>query len=62
MNAKSKAYLVGGGIGSLAAAVFMIRGGSVRSGNTSILEAAPFMGGSLDERPSQNRSKRSLRL
>jgi len=44
----SKAYLVGGGIGSLAAAAFMIRDGSLPGANISILEAAPIMGGSLD--------------
>lgn len=48
MNAKSKASLVGGGIGSLAAAAFMIRDGSLPGGNISILEAMPIMGGSLD--------------
>jgi oleate hydratase len=48
MNAKSKAYLVGGGIGSLAAAAFMIRDGNLSGGNISILEATPIMGGSLD--------------
>lgn len=48
MNAKSKAYLVGGGIGSLAAAAFMIRDGNLPGGNISILEATPIMGGSLD--------------
>ena len=48
MNMKSKAYLVGGGIGSLAAAAFMIRDGNLPGGNISILEAAPIMGGSLD--------------
>ena len=47
MNTKAKAYLVGGGIGSLAAA-FMIRDGNVPGGNISILEAVPVMGGSLD--------------
>lgn len=45
---KSKAYLVGGGIGSLAAAAFMIRDGGLPGENISILEAAPLMGGSLD--------------
>jgi len=45
---KPKAYLVGGGIGSLAAAAFMIRDGSLPGANISILEAAPIMGGSLD--------------
>ena len=48
MNTKSKAYLVGGGIGSLAAAAFMIRDGNLPGGNISILEASPIMGGSLD--------------
>jgi oleate hydratase len=48
MSTKSMAYLVGGGIGSLAAAAFMIRDGSMPGGNISILEAAPVLGGSLD--------------
>ena len=48
MRPKSKSYLIGGGIGSLAAAAFMIRDGGVPGENISILEAAPVMGGSLD--------------
>ena len=48
MITNSKAYLVGGGIGSLAAAAFMIRDGSLPGGNISILEAIPILGGSLD--------------
>ncbi|MGA9639861.1 MAG: oleate hydratase, partial [Terriglobales bacterium] len=48
MGTKPKAYLVGGGIGSLAAAAFMIRDGGLPGGNISNLEAAPVMGGSLD--------------
>ena len=48
MNTTSKAYLVGGGIGSLAAAAFMIRDGNLPGGNISILEASQDMGGSLD--------------
>ena len=48
MNLKSKAYLVGGGIGSLAAAAFMIRDGNLPGGSISIFEALPVMGGSLD--------------
>ena len=48
MNITSKAYLVGGGIGSLAAAAFMIRDGGMRGSNISILEAMPLLGGSLD--------------
>ncbi len=43
-----KAYLIGGGIGSLAAAAFMIRDGEMAGENISILEAAPILGGSLD--------------
>lgn len=48
MNPNSKYYLIGGGIGSMAAAAFMIRDGGVSGSNISILEAAPLMGGSLD--------------
>jgi len=48
MNRQTKAYLVGGGIGSLAAAAFMIRDGNLSGGNITILEAAPIPGGSLD--------------
>ena len=48
MNPKSKAYLVGGGIGSLAAAAFMIRDGGIPGENISILEGFACMGGSLD--------------
>jgi oleate hydratase len=49
MSTTSKAYLVGGGIGSLADAAFMICDGSLPGENISILEAAPIMGGSLDD-------------
>jgi oleate hydratase len=45
---QSKAYLVGGGIGSLAAAVFMIRDGNLPGENITIFEADGVMGGSLD--------------
>ena len=48
MNTYPKAYLVGGGIGSLAAAAFMIRDGNMPGENISILEAAPILGGALD--------------
>ena len=48
MDPTSKAYLVGGGIGSLAAAAFMMRDGGIPGKSISILEAAPVMGGSLD--------------
>ena len=45
---ESKNYLIGGGIGSLAAAAFLIRDGGLPGENISILEAEPIMGGSLD--------------
>lgn len=45
---KSNAYLLGGGIGSLAAAAFMIRDGGLSGENIFILEAKPILGGSLD--------------
>lgn len=48
MNLISKSYLIGGGIGSMAAAAFMIRDGNVPGANIFILEANPLMGGSLD--------------
>jgi oleate hydratase len=48
MNKNIKAYLIGGGIGSLAAAAFMIRDGKMNGENISILEALPVLGGSLD--------------
>jgi hypothetical protein len=48
MSIEKTAYLVGGGIGSLAAAAFLIRDGGFPGQNISIFEAAPFMGGSLD--------------
>jgi hypothetical protein len=42
-NADRKAYLVGGGIGSLAAAAFMIRDGGVPGRNITIYEAMPVL-------------------
>jgi oleate hydratase len=42
------AYLLGGGIGSLAAAAFMIRDGGLPGENIFILEASSTLGGSLD--------------
>jgi len=48
MTKTSKAYLVGGGIGSLAAAAFMIRDGEMPGENITIFEAMPLLGGSLD--------------
>jgi oleate hydratase len=43
-----KAWLVGGGIGGLAAAAFMIRDGGMRGADITIVEALPVPGGSLD--------------
>ena len=44
----AKAHLVGGGIGSLAAAAFMIRDGGMTGSNITIYESMPVLGGSLD--------------
>lgn len=43
-----RAYLLGGGIGSMAAAAFMIRDAGVPGAQIHILEALSLMGGSLD--------------
>lgn len=48
MRNSINAYLVGGGIGSLSAASFMIRDGGITASNITILEAMPVPGGSLD--------------
>ena len=48
MTRNTKATLVGGGIGNLAAAAFMIRDGDMEGSNITILDALPVMGGSLD--------------
>jgi oleate hydratase len=44
MDTTSKAYRVGSGTGSLAAAAFMVRDGDVPGRNIPILEAAPVTG------------------
>jgi myosin-crossreactive antigen len=48
MISTSKAYFIGGGIGSLAAAAFLIRDGGMPGANIRVLEAGRVMGGSLD--------------
>jgi oleate hydratase len=48
VNKPIKAYRVGAGIGSLAAAAFMIRDGKIPGTDISVLEAAAVLGGSLD--------------
>jgi len=45
---KTKAYLVGGGIAALSAAVYLIRDGSVPAKNIHIMEELKVVGGSLD--------------
>lgn len=46
--AAKKAYLVGGGIGSLSAAAFLIRDGHMPGKNIHILEESAVYGGSMD--------------
>ena len=48
MTSTRKAYFVGGGIGALAGAAFLIRDGGMPGAQISILEAGSVMGGSLD--------------
>jgi oleate hydratase len=48
MTQSIKAYLVGSGIGSLAAAAFMIRDGNVPGDHITIFEADSVAGGALD--------------
>jgi len=45
---ETRAYLVGGGIASLAAAAFLIRDGDYPGANIHVLEELPPAGGSLD--------------
>jgi len=47
-NKESKAYLVGGGIASLSAAVYLINEGKFKGENITIFGEAKKMGGSLD--------------
>ncbi len=44
----SRAYLVGGGIASLSAAVLLIRDGGLQPRNITVLEEQPLAGGALD--------------
>ena len=45
---KKSAYIVGGGLAGLAAAVFMIRDGKMRGSKIHIFEELPIAGGSMD--------------
>ncbi|MER7180791.1 oleate hydratase [Streptomyces hyaluromycini] len=47
---QSRAYLVGGGIASLAAAAFLVRDGGFAGENILVLEELPVAGGSMDGR------------
>jgi oleate hydratase len=47
-RAETRVYLVGGGIASMAAAVFLIRDGDVLGRNITVLEELDKIGGSLD--------------
>jgi oleate hydratase len=47
-RSKTKVYLVGGGVASMAAAAFMIRDGDIPGHNITILEELDRLGGSLD--------------
>jgi oleate hydratase len=48
MTLTRKAHFVGGGIGSLAGAAFLIRDGGIPGANIQVFDAGPVMGGSLD--------------
>jgi oleate hydratase len=47
-RSETKAYLVGGGIASLASAAYLIRDGGLQGRNVTIFEETPLLGGSLD--------------
>ena len=59
-----KAYFIGGGIGSLAGAAFLVRDAGVAGSNITIYEALPLFGGSLDgaQRPDGSYSLRGGRM
>jgi oleate hydratase len=59
-----QAYFVGGGIGSLAGAAFMIRDAEVPGPHITIFESTPLLGGSLDAalRPESGYSLRGGRM
>ena len=44
-NRDRKVFMVGGGIGCMAAAAFLIRDAGVPGGNIAIYEALPLLGG-----------------
>jgi oleate hydratase len=48
MSGSRRAFLIGGGIGSLAAAAFMVRDGGLKGNQISVLEATTVTGGCID--------------
>jgi oleate hydratase len=63
-NKEIKAYFIGGGIGSLAGAAFLIRDGGMSGSNITIFESLPVLGGSLDAggNPEQGYTMRGSRM
>jgi oleate hydratase len=51
---KKKVYLIGGGIASLSAAVFLIRDAQIPGKNITIFEADKISGGAMDGRKHEN--------
>jgi oleate hydratase len=47
-NPSTRAWLIGGGIGPLAAAAFLVRDGHMSGERITIFDAGPTLGGSLD--------------
>ncbi|MFA6158576.1 MAG: oleate hydratase [Candidatus Paceibacterota bacterium] len=65
LTEESKMYLVGGGIASLSAAVYLIRDAKVKGSNIHILEESQGIGGSLDAKDlssSEGYSMRGIRM
>ena len=48
MTIEPRAFLVGGGIGSLAAAAFMIRDAAIPASNITLFDSGTQLGGALD--------------
>jgi oleate hydratase len=47
-NSEKHAYFVGGGLASLAGAVYLLEDGGFKGENIHIIEALPILGGSND--------------
>lgn len=64
-HVESKKYLVGGGIASLSAAIYLIQDGKVKGSNIHIIEESQRLGGSLDAKnlsESEGYSMRGIRM